>query len=339
MIATDFKRIPLRELCKHEGTVLRNLDSLAISYAKNLLDEPEIRYPFLYYALLTHWPEVLDEHISVEDRFYNRYYWLYRLLKRYQAAHDFDVGFEQQAYQMIEAADHEFAVDLQRIDELDKQVNAELVSNQWEPAVSFSEFSIGKVTRQFGIQLDETGDYFAGAAPTPLGAALAEVLRDQIPLGLAIGTEKARSEYIVAPILAEVRRQLSHRVSVYSGIELDVDPAQGLRGQCDFLLCKSPHQLVMEAPIVAVVEAKKEDFAAGIGQCLAEMVAARIFNQQNQTDIETIGGIVTTGSNWKFLRLIGSTAYVDASEYHIKEIERIVGIIVSMFGASAATAP
>jgi hypothetical protein len=99
----------------------------------------------------------------------------------------------------------------------------------------------------------------------------------------------------------------------------------------------SPEQLTIEAPVLAIVEVKKEDTLAGIGQCLAEMVAARVFNKQCQYHVPTIYGVVTTGSTWRFLRLAESTAYLDVTEYHIKEVERIVGIIVSMFTSSGCT--
>jgi hypothetical protein len=38
-----------------------------------------------------------------------------------------------------------------------------------------------------------------------------------------------------------------------------------------------------------------------MGQCIAEMVAAQIFNQQSGNNIETIYGVVTSGTNWRFL--------------------------------------
>lgn len=329
MIATEFKLIPLTVLARHEAAVLGGLETLPIRYQENLLDEPEIRYAFLYYALLTHWPVLLNGDFSAEELLYNRLYWFLRLSKQFQRNHDFELQVERQGLQLIESARSQLGDPVTL--EIEEKVLAEMAANEKEIAVAFSDFSIGKVMNDFGIQLDETGDFFVNVPPAIVSAPLLEVLREQIPLGLAIGTEKARSEYIVAPILAEVRRQLASAISVFSGVQFDVDADQGLRGLCDFLLCNSPHQLVLKAPVIAVVEAKKDDFALGIGQCLAEMIAARIFNQQNQSDIPAIYGVVTTGSNWRFLRLIGNTAYVDATEYYIKEVERVVGIIVSMF--------
>jgi len=72
----------------------------------------------------------------------------------------------------------------------------------------------------------------------------------------------------------------------------------------------------------------------GIGQCLAEMIAARIFNQQRQNQISTVLGVVTTGNIWRFLRLVDNTAYLDVAEYHIKEVDRMVGILLGMFTES-----
>ena len=329
MIATEFKLMPLASLHPHEDAVLHGLDSLPISYQKSLIEDSEIRYSFLYYVLFTHWPELLDEGLELEELFYNRYYWFLRLSKQYQARHGHDAGCEQQAVQMLETAD--VNLDLQVIDDLEKRVVAEVATNEKEIAVSFNDFSIGKVLTQFHLQLDETGDFFAGAASAAVSSLLRETLKENVPLGLAMGTEKARSEFIIAPVLSEVRRQLANAISLFSGIELNVDSDQGLRGECDFLLCQSPHQLVLEAPVVSVVEAKKENIPRGVGQCLAEMVAARIFNQQQHREVATIYGVVTTGSIWKFLRIVDSTAYIDVTEYYINDVERIVGIIVSMF--------
>ena len=69
---------------------------------------------------------------------------------------------------------------------------------------------------------------------------------------------------------------------------------------------------------------------AGIGQCLAELVAVRLFNRRKGQELPAVYGAVTTGNNWKFLRLAGDTANVDLAEYHIKEVGRVVAILVAM---------
>ncbi|HZZ78817.1 MAG TPA: hypothetical protein VFE62_09885 [Gemmataceae bacterium] len=332
MLATEYKLIPLAQLVPHEDAVRRGLADLPVRYAKSLLEEPEIRYPFLYYSLLTHWPDWLNGDAAKEDLLYSRLYWFVRLSRRYKLDHDFAAGFESAGAALIELAHRHLGTEV--VHEVERKVRAEMASNEKEIAVSFSEFTIGKVKTQFGLSVDENGDFFATAIPVAISASLQNGLKISGSLALKINTEKARSEMIVAPVLLEVYQQLEGRISLFSGVEWEVDENQGLRGRCDFLMGLTQEQLTIEAPVLSVVEVKNNDLNSGVGQCLAELVAARIFNQQNNTVVPVLYGIVTTGSNWRFLRLIDNTAYVDATEYYIADVERIVGIIVSMFTSS-----
>ena len=77
-----------------------------------------------------------------------------------------------------------------------------------------------------------------------------------------------------------------------------------------------------------VVEAKKEDIVGGIGQCAAEMVAARIFNEREGNQISAIYGAVTSGSDWKFLKLEGDTIFIDKPQYYLAQAGKILGILV-----------
>jgi hypothetical protein len=196
--------------------------------------------------------------------------------------------------------------------------------------VSYSDFSIDDVKARFNLRLEEGQDLFAAVPAVEISPLLRDTLAENVPLALAISTEKARSELIIAPVLLEARRQVQRRVSLFSGVDFPVDPEQGLKGVCDFLLSLSAEQLTIEAPVVAVVEAKNENMKAGIGQCLAQMVAAQLFNERRGRRMAAVYGIVTTGNNWKFLRLADTIAFVDLAEYHIKEVGRVVGIITTM---------
>lgn len=202
--------------------------------------------------------------------------------------------------------------------------------------MAYSDFSIDDVKAQFKLRLDEGKDLFASVPAAEVSSLLRDTLTENVPLALAISTEKARSELIIAPVLLEVRRRSRPATSLFSGVDFTVDPDQGLKGQCDFLLSLSEEQLTIEAPVVAVVEAKNENMKAGIGQCIAEMVAARLFNERKGRTLPAVYGVVTTGNNWKFLRLAGPVVNVDLAEYHIKEVGRVVGIITSMLAAGAA---
>jgi hypothetical protein len=201
--------------------------------------------------------------------------------------------------------------------------------------MAYNDFTLTGLKKQFGLQIREEGDLFAHVAPVGLSEMLRQALQEYVPLALDISTEKARSEFIIAPVLAEVRRQLHNRISLFSGVEFNVDIEQGLRGVCDFLLSLSPLQLAIEAPVVAIVEAKNENIKQGIVQCIAEMVAAQKFNSDQGNPVRAVYGAVTTGSIWKFLRLTDGIVTVDSREHYISEAERIVGILVSMLREAA----
>jgi hypothetical protein len=128
--------------------------------------------------------------------------------------------------------------------------------------------------------------------------------------------------------LGEIRRLSGYQVSLFSGKEFNVDSSKGLAGYCDFILSYSKEQLYISAPVTTIVEAKNENIIGGMGQCIAEMVAAQIFNQQSGNNIETIYGVVTSGTNWRFLTLRDRIVYIDTVEYYIKEIDKILGILL-----------
>jgi hypothetical protein len=195
----------------------------------------------------------------------------------------------------------------------------------------YSEFKLRDVIDLFQLTVVEQVDVFASVPPVAaLSIGLLPLLEEFVPLAVAINTEKGRSELIVINILAEVRRQLPGRVSVFSGINLSVSPEDDLSGYCDFLLSLSPQQMLVQAPIVALVEAKNDNLPAGWGQCCAEMVAAQRFNERRGNTIPKIYGAVTSGTAWMFGGLIGQEVQIDLTQYSIEEPERIVGILTSM---------
>jgi hypothetical protein len=198
--------------------------------------------------------------------------------------------------------------------------------------MAYNQFTLEQLKRDFGLKVVEGTGLFARVDGVPVSERLRDTLAEGAPLALAISTEKARSELIIAPILMEVRRQRGGAISLFSGTELTVDAARGLSGFCDFLLSLSPEQLTVEAPVVAIVEAKNENLRAGVAQCIAEMVAAQIFNGERGRAPEPVHGAVTTGSNWLFLRLDGQRVDVDLTEYFLRDLERIVGVLVRMSG-------
>jgi len=151
-----------------------------------------------------------------------------------------------------------------------------------------------------------------------------------LPPGSAIGTEKARSEFIIAPLLAEITEITEHRISLFSGIEFNVNEEKGLNGRCDFIISGSGNQYSLTSPVLTVVEGKNDNINAGFGQCMAEMIAARIFNESEGNKRNAVYGCVTTGSVWRFLKLENDNIYIDKKEYFIDYPERILGILLQI---------
>lgn len=193
--------------------------------------------------------------------------------------------------------------------------------------MSYSQFTLATVKKTFNLTTSEEVDIFTEIPAIKSSDFLTEILQYNIPLALGSNTEKARSEMIISPILIEVRKQLNASFNLFSGVEFDVEPEKGLVGYCDFILSRSPEMLFIVSPVVMLVEAKNENINSGLGQCVAEMVAAQLFNQREQNPIDTIYGVVTTGTNWKFLRLIDRQIEIDLKEYYLSEIDKILGIL------------
>lgn len=194
----------------------------------------------------------------------------------------------------------------------------------------YSHFrNVASVKKAFGLKTIEGKRLFPQIPSVPPSKMLSDYLEQTLPLA-SVGSEKARSELIISPILIETRRLLDQQISVFSGEDFTVDESLGLNGVCDFLISHSPEILSIEAPVIVLVEAKKADIASGIGQCIAEMVAAQRFNQEQERQIDRIYGVVTNGILWRFLCLEAYTVAIDSIDYPVTPVEQILGVLVWM---------
>ncbi len=196
--------------------------------------------------------------------------------------------------------------------------------------MSYSDFTVDDLKQKLGLQLIEDQVLFPVPPEYPVSDDLRRYLAKYKPLALAIDTEKARSEYIIAPLLGELKLIHSQHLSLFSGIEFNVDKDAGLTGRCDFILARSQEQYVLTTPIVVMVEAKNDNIKSGIPQCGAEMVAAQRYNIQHQQEVNPVYGCVSTGTVWKFLRLSHTQLVIDSDEYYIDSQEKIFGILTTM---------
>ena len=198
--------------------------------------------------------------------------------------------------------------------------------------MAYSKFTLSKAAQDLELRIVAGQKFLQQASPVTPTPLLVQTLEENIPWAIAVGSEKARSEGIVTPILLEVKRQLKGQISVFSGEEFNVDVDRGLNGYVDFLIGQTDSQLYLEAPIVVLVEAKKEDLKSGLGQCVAEMVAAQQFNLESKASVTTVYGTVTSGTVWIFLKLDEKTVTIDLMEYSVNPIEQLLGFLVWMVG-------
>jgi hypothetical protein len=208
-------------------------------------------------------------------------------------------------------------------EELAEEIKAELRFHRETP-MSYKEFTLEAVVEHFGVTTQEA-DLF----PTLQAAPVPAWLTDSLARGtrLALISEKARSEFIVAPILLAARELCADKFAIFSGQRFDVAPEEGLAGECDFILALSPAVPPLHAPVMTLVEAKKNDIEIGLGQCIAQMIAARRFNEAaGQVDFP-IFGCVTTGETWQFLRLADTIALLDKNRYYLDNLTAILGIL------------
>jgi hypothetical protein len=205
--------------------------------------------------------------------------------------------------------------------------------------MAYANFDLKAATQQFELGRNEVPDFFMHVEPVFPSDYLREWLAEFAPIAVAIGTEQARRELIMAPILAEVKRRSQVAINFFPGVPLIVDESRGLTGVCDYLVTRSREVHFVEAPIVAVVEAKREDLTSGLGQCVAEMVAIQLFNEAEGTPMAAAYGCVTSGNLWKFLKLEGKALTIDLTEYGIGNPAKILGILISFVGGEAEGSP
>lgn len=198
--------------------------------------------------------------------------------------------------------------------------------------MAYSDFkTIDSAVLELELSVEDIPHLFGDIAAIAPSPRLEEMLAETLDLAASISTEKARSELILTPVLLEVRRFFDNKIGYFSGNTFNVDEARGLTGACDFLLSASSNQSLVTAPILTVVEAKDNDLRIGLGQCIAQMVAAQTFNVRKGLEDRAVYGAVSTGTNWKFLVLEERQIKIDLTEYYITQINQILGILSEPF--------
>lgn len=201
--------------------------------------------------------------------------------------------------------------------------------------MAYSSFTLDSAVKAFDLEIVESAALFSPIEPIIPRPHFITDLAKKAKVAAAIGTEKAKSELIVASVLFELLEHTDFGISLFSGIEFNVDNEKGLNGVCDFLVSLSPVQYLLQTPVIVLVAAKKDNVREGLGQCIAEMVAAQRFNSEMENDIARVYGASTTGRDWQFLTLAERQLHLDREIYHIQQCDKILGILTSMVAQNA----
>ncbi len=192
--------------------------------------------------------------------------------------------------------------------------------------MAYTDFTLSDLEEKFGVKNERKSLVFISQTVRPSERLRAEL---EESTEMPIKSEKARSEWIVVPILKELRTINSKFFTIYSGDTLVGDKEAGLQGECDFILSKDTKSYEISIPIFQIVEAKRNDLDEGIKQCSAQLVGARKFNEKKGITTEKLYGCTTTGDVWQFIEY-SDKLYIDDNKYYLGEIGELLGIFQSI---------
>lgn len=114
-----------------------------------------------------------------------------------------------------------------------------------------------------------------------------EELLSQIQDGIqyvGLGSEQARREFLIAPVIREVCRQGRQQVRV----EYPASVSHWLKGSFDYYF---------QSTNLLVIEARRDNLDSGFTQLATELIA---LDQWSDAEVPILYGAVTTGENWRF---------------------------------------
>ena len=195
--------------------------------------------------------------------------------------------------------------------------------------MAFSDFKmISEVQEKFGIKY-ASHDFFDVEANNPSEQFLQELEFSRQHID-AFGSEGSRCEVIIFPILREVYKNYAEKYRLWVKKSITYD--ETLSGTPDYFIATRSElgMTVVGTPLVILVEAKKNDFEQGWGQCLAELVAAQKIN--NDADFP-VYGVVTDGKLWEFGQLVGDTFIQNRTHFTIDNLPILFGAMNFVFGS------
>lgn len=193
--------------------------------------------------------------------------------------------------------------------------------------MAFGDYkNIAQVQQEFGIKYREESFICPVAVePTPAFRAEFEFNREYTDI---FSSDASRANLVITPVLREVYKEFHTHYSFW--IQKSITYNEKLTGAPDYIIAtrSALGKTVLEFPLVIVVEAKKNDFEQGWGQCLAELVAAQKLNGESGKPVH---GIVTDGELWKFGTLVDDTFISNTEGYTVGDLAELFGALHYIF--------
>jgi len=191
----------------------------------------------------------------------------------------------------------------------------------------FSEFKdIPQVQRKYEIKYQES--HFITANDFVVSDIFQQDFDFNVTNMDVFASEAARCEIIIFPILREIYKRYSTKFALWVQKSLSYDAE--LTGIPDYIVSRKSEygKLFLDYPVLAVVEAKKNDFEQGWGQCLAELVASQKLNDNIDLPVY---GIVTDGKTWEFGLLNHKMFTKNIRSFTIDDLSLLFGALDFVF--------
>ncbi|MCI5208739.1 MAG: hypothetical protein D3910_08085 [Candidatus Electrothrix sp. ATG2] len=198
--------------------------------------------------------------------------------------------------------------------------------------MAYTDFkTLSQVEKDLEITIEQASKLYVDIPPIELSSWFLETMELSYDLAINMNTEAARQSLIVDNVLIELKKRVP--ISLFIKKTFNVDASRGLTGNPDGLVSLAGDELEIKSPVITLVEAKNNDINPGFPQCIAEMVAAALFNQNAGISRETIYGVVTDGVSWRFISLQEGIATIDRHTYLFNGGSQIIAILQSFLSA------
>ena len=197
--------------------------------------------------------------------------------------------------------------------------------------MAFSDFKkVSEVQEKFRIKYTAS-DFFEVEAASPPEQFLQD-FRFTLQHINVFSSEASRCEAIIFPVLREVYKAYGDNYALWIREPIVYD--ETLSGTPDYFIATKSElgMTVVGIPLIILVEAKKNDFEQGWGQCLAELVAAQKINDAPNVPVY---GIVSDGERWQFGKLVDDGFTQNRTTFSIDNLPALFGAINAVFKAAS----